>query len=174
MVQKAKWAAARIVFMVAALASTASGNVLAYLLGPLYSWYFFNDLNFIKYRRYFSPMAVCAWRLLTEWLRNPAYRCMFAIPLTSPPVTGPDRSRVRVRAAWTETDGACNGCIQCCVRRACPLLDTDRNRCRSYGSFFWRYFNCGRYPENVEQIRYYECPKWEMSDEPYNPSPLRP
>ncbi len=63
-------------------------------------------------------------------------------------------------------DGGCNGCIQCCTRRSCPLLDTERNLCRSYGSFFWRYFNCGRYPENTAQIRHYDCPKWEMSDQP--------
>ena len=166
MVQKAKWATARIVFMSAAFASAATGNVLGYLLGPLYSWYFFNDLNFLKYRRYFFPMTVCAWRLLTEWTRNPGYRGMFAIPLTSKPMAAPDLSRVRVRAAWPENDGGCNGCIQCCIRRSCPLLDTERNLCKSYGSFFWRYFNCGRYPENITQIRYYECPKWEMTDQP--------
>lgn len=45
------------------------------------------------------------------------------------------------------------------------MLDTERNRCRSYGSFFWRYFNCGRYPENSEQIRFYECNKWEVINE---------
>ena len=166
MVQKAKWATARIVFMSAAFASAATGNVLGYLLGPLYSWYFFNDVNFLKYRRYFSPMTVCAYRLLAEWIRNPGYRGMFAIPLTSQPMAGPDLSRVRVRTAWPENDGGCNGCIQCCVQRSCPLLDTERNLCRSYGSFFWRYFNCGRYPENIRQIRYYECPKWEMTDQP--------
>ena len=172
MMQKVKWATARIVFMLAALASVASVNVLGYLLAPFYTWYFFNEIRFLKYRRYFFPMTVCGWRLLTEWIRNPAYRRMFAIPLTAPPITGPDRSLVRVRAAWTETDGACNGCIQCCTRRACPLLDTDQNRCMSYGSFFWRYFNCGRYPENAEQIRYYACPKWEMSDEKRPPPPF--
>jgi len=36
-----------------------------------------------------------------------------------------------------------------------------QNQCKSYGSFFWRYFNCGRYPENTKQIHYYECKKWE-------------
>lgn len=174
MVRKAKWATARIVFMLAAFASVASVNVLGYLLAPLYTWYFFNDLKFMKYRRYFFPMAVCAWRLLAEWIRNPAYRGMFALPLTAPPATGPDLSLVRVRAAWAKTDGACNGCIQCCTRRACPLLDTDQNRCRSYGSFFWRYFNCGRYPENAEQIRYYDCQKWEMSDKQHGSPPLLP
>jgi hypothetical protein len=162
MVQKAKWATARMVFIIAAFGSIASVNVLGYLLGPLYSWYFFNDLNFFKYHRYFFSMTRCGWKMLNELIRNPSYRGMFAIPLTARPMIGPDLSRVRVRADWPENDGCCNGCIQCCVRRSCPLLDTERNQCKSYGSFFWRYFNCGRYPENVGQIRYYECPKWEI------------
>ncbi|MHB8769931.1 MAG: hypothetical protein ACYC7J_02955 [Syntrophales bacterium] len=161
--QKAKWATARIVFMVAAGSSIATGNVLGYLLGPLYSWYFFNDLNFFKYHRFFFSMTVCGWRMLNELLRNPGYRHMFAIPLTAPPKQGPDLSLVRVRTDWRESDGGCNGCVQCCIRRSCPLLDSERNLCRSYGSFFWRYFNCGRYPENVAQIRHYDCPKWEMN-----------
>jgi hypothetical protein len=159
--QKAQWAAARIVFIITALAGTASGTVLGYLLGPLYTWYFFNDFKFLRYRRLFFPLTVCGWRLLTEWIRNPAYRSMFTIPLTAPPMTGPDRSRVRIRASWPENDGACNGCTRCCTLRSCPMLDVKRNRCISYGSFFWRYFNCGRYPENAEQISFYECRKWE-------------
>ena len=31
-----------------------------------------------------------------------------------------------------------------------------------YDSFYWRYFNCGRYPANQEEIDWYECPKWIM------------
>ena len=163
MIQKAKWATARILFMTAAFGSIATGNILGYLLGPLYSWYFFKDFNFLKYHRYFFSMTLCGWRLLAEWSRSPGYRIMFAIPLTAPPESAPDLSLVRVRSDWHESHGGCNGCVQCCTRRACPLLDPERNLCRSYGSFFWRYFNCGRYPENAAQIRHYDCPKWEMN-----------
>jgi len=34
----------------------------------------------------------------------------------------------------------------------------------SYDSFYWRYFNCGRYPAAQNQIDYYECPKWIMKE----------
>lgn len=166
MMEKAKWAAARIIFLVMALAGTATGSAAAYLLGPVYSWYLFDDVRFLKHHRLFFPIAVAFWKLVFEWVRNPEYHRMFAIPLTAPPMMGPDLSLVRVRAAWSETDGACNGCVQCCIRRSCPMLDTERNRCLSYGSFFWRYFNCGRYPESGEQIRYYDCPKWEVRGRP--------
>ena len=163
--QKVKWATARVVFIMAVLVATASGNVLAYLFGPIYSWYFFKDLKFFKYHRYYYPLTICGWRLLAEWIRNPDYRNMFAIPLAAPPLIAPDRSRVRVRDTWHETNSACEGCSQCCTRRSCPLLDVERNRCKGYGSFFWRYFNCGRYPENAAQIRFYECQKWEAVKE---------
>jgi hypothetical protein len=32
----------------------------------------------------------------------------------------------------------------------------------SYNSFYWRYFNCGRYPTSQQEIDLYECPKWIM------------
>jgi len=164
MMQRAKWATARIVFLIMAFAGTASGGVLAYLLGPVYSWYFFNDTNFLKYRRLFLPLAVSHLKLIIDGLLNPDYRRMFTIPLTTPPLTSPDLSRVQIRTTWPEGACGCNGCTQCCIERSCPLLDPEQNRCKSYGSFFWLYFNCGRYPENVQQIRYYECPKWEVID----------
>ncbi len=148
--------------MIAVLAGALSGNLLTYAGGPLYSWYFFDDLRFWKYRSYFSPVLASAWSMAGEWLRTPAYRRMLDIPLTAPPRTSPDPSLVRVSAGWQGHDGSCGGCARCCVRRGCPLLDTEKNRCRSYGSFFWRYFNCGRYPERDDQICYYDCEKWEI------------
>jgi hypothetical protein len=160
--RKVQWAAARIVFLIMALAGTASGSMVSYLLGPLYSWYLFNDVRFLKHHRLFFPIAVAYWKLVSEWIRNPDYRRMFAIPWTAPPMIGPDLSRVRVRKTWPEDEGGCNGCVQCCIQRSCPMLDAEQNLCRGYSSFFWRYFNCGRYPEKETQIRYYNCPKWEV------------
>lgn len=160
--QKLKWTTARLAFFVAVFGATATGNVLAFVLGPLYSWYFFNDLKCFKYYKYFYSISVSGWKMILSCLRDPAYRKMFAIPLAAPPMMGPNLSQARVRDSWPKDAPACNGCSQCCGRRACPLLDTESNRCRSYGSFFWRYFNCGRYPERRDQIEYYECSKWEI------------
>lgn len=160
--QRVKWATARVLFLIVTLAGTASGGVVSYLLGPLYSWYLFNDPRFLKYHRFTFPLVRAYWKLVFEWLANSDYRRMFAIPWTAPPMIGPDRSLVRISAEWVQSDSACNGCVECCVRRACPMLDRERHLCRSYGSFFWRYFNCGRYPENGEQIRFYECRKWQV------------
>ncbi len=163
---KLKWASARVFFIMMLLATLMTGNLLGFLLGPLYSWYFFKDLNCFKYYHYSWAMIICYWQMIRAWLRDPGYRKMFAIPLTAPPRMAPDLSLARVRADWPKDTGACNGCAQCCTRRACPLLDQETNRCLSYGSFYWRYFNCGRYPERTEQIVYYRCEKWEILDMP--------
>jgi hypothetical protein len=165
MAKRVKWAAARLAFMITAAISMLSGTLSAYILGPLYTWYFFRDLKFWKYRRLFLPVALCGWRLVADWVRDPSFRAMFSLPLTAPPMAGPDLSRVRVRPSWPQSDGACNGCSRCCVMRSCPMLDERSRRCISYGSFFWRYFNCGRYPENGAKIRFYECAKWAMIGE---------
>lgn len=164
MMQRAKWATARIVFLIMVFAGTASGGMLAYLLGPVYSWYFFNDTHFLKHHRLILPLAVSHLKLILEWIRDPDYRRMFTIPLTAPPMTSPDMSRVRIKTTWPHDASTCNGCVECCIKRSCSFLDPEKNQCTCYGSFFWLYFNCGRYPENVEQIRYYECPKWEVID----------
>ncbi len=162
--RKLQWASARVVFVTMALAAVSTGGLLAFILGPLYTWYFFNDIKCFKFYRYFYPIISCGGEMVVAWFREPAYRKMFAIPLTAPPMMAPDLSLARVRADWPKDTGGCNGCAQCCAQRACPLLDPETNRCRSYGSFYWLYFNCGRYPETTDQIKYYRCDKWEIPD----------
>ena len=161
-VQKLQWAIYRLVFMIAAFGGIVSASLLGYILAPLTSWCFFNDFNIFKYHRRFIPLVACFWKMFFEWVRNPEYRRISAISLTAPPLNGPDLSGVRVRMEWPDKDGSCNGCIKCCIIRACPLVDLEHKHCMSYGSFYWRYFNCGRYPETSRQIRYYNCPKWEV------------
>ena len=45
----------------------------------------------------------------------------------------------------------------------CPLLDSEQQRCLGYNSFYWRYFNCGRYPSFAEEVHYYDCRKWTLT-----------
>jgi len=42
------------------------------------------------------------------------------------------------------------------------LLDSRQQGCLGYNSFYWRYFNCGRYPSFEEEISYYGCRKWAL------------
>jgi hypothetical protein len=88
---------------------------------------------------------------------------MFSVPLTSPPRTVPDQSIALLRPDWHHGD-SCGNCSNCCKPggKACPLLDIEQQRCRGYNSFYWRYFNCGRYPSLEEEIHYYDCRKWTL------------
>jgi hypothetical protein len=58
----------------------------------------------------------------------------------------PDPSNAVCRSNWPHGD-SCGDCSNCCKPggHACPLLDKEQRRCRGYDSFYWRYFNCGRY-----------------------------
>ena len=66
--------------------------------------------------------------------------------------------------SWEGDLRSCNGCISCCDQLGCIFLDRKNRQCAVYGSFFWKYFNCGRYHSNQFQIDYYGCPKWKMKE----------
>ncbi len=159
--QRLKWFFARAAFAIFAMTFFVSGGLLAYAFGPIYSWYLFGDLRFWKFWRTVFPVWRTTWQQLGEWLSTPNYRQMLAIPVVSPPRIAPDPGLVRIRSVWISSKDSCSGCVKCCSHRSCALLDAENNQCRSYGSFFWRYFNCGRYPETQKQIQYYNCGKWE-------------
>ena len=40
--------------------------------------------------------------------------------------------------------------------RACPLLSSAQGHCLGFGSFYWRYFNCGRFPSIPEELEFLE------------------
>jgi hypothetical protein len=150
--------------MILNLALIFSAGLTAVFLIPIYSWYYFGTFYHRQYFRKLYPMIGTAARLLITWLRTSEYRSVFSIPLSAPPMLDPDPARVRIRETWPVKDDTCNGCIKCCTRLGCTMMDSEMKRCLCYGSFFWRYFNCGRYPSSARQIRYYQCEKWECID----------
>lgn len=89
---------------------------------------------------------------------------MFSIPLTAPPMKQPDTSIIELAATWDSEEDECRGCSRCCLKIGCGLFDHKKGICMGYDSFYWRYFNCGRYPATQIQINYYECPKWIMKE----------
>ena len=158
---KSYWATARLVFVLLILAGILTGGLIIFAAGPLYSWYFCRDWHFRRYRHLVFPTVFLAFRMFADWIQEPVYRLSFLPSLTAPPRSAPDLSLVQVRPDWADAGSTCNGCVQCCTMRTCPLMDRERNMCMGYDSFYWRYFNCGRYPESQLQIEYYSCPKWE-------------
>ncbi|TXK76409.1 hypothetical protein [Paenibacillus sp. N3.4] len=132
------------------------------MFAPVISRIYFRDYKFWRYTKFYIPMVKNFWRIVYRNITDKKYREMFSVPFISPPMLGPERTVVQVTENWTTGTQDCNTCQRCCTIIDCPLLDKNSGRCKSYDSFFWRYFNCGRYPLNQKQIAYYGCPKWEV------------
>jgi hypothetical protein len=161
MLSKVKWATCRLLFYIAVMLSLLTGGLLCYLLAPLFSYCFLNNLHFIRNHKYIFPLIKTGWNWVFTWISSREYRQVFSVPLTAPPLTTPDLTYVKVSEQWNEGTFDCNQCIRCCIKIDCPLIDRESNGCLSYNSFYWRYFACGRYPRTQYQIDYYNCPKWE-------------
>ncbi len=157
------WALNRIVFFFFAMMGILTAGVFCQILAPLYSWYFFNDLNFTRYYRYLFPVMGSFFHYFHRGSKIPGFFKNFVIPLRAPPAMIPDGKDLRLNPSWTGGPEGCNGCISCCVQLKCPMLDRKSKKCMSFGSFYWRYFNCGRFPVNQFQIDLYQCPKWVFS-----------
>jgi hypothetical protein len=108
-----------------------------------------------------------AWRLLLQGWRMSGLMLkgeggfMLDVPLTAPPRSAPDRRIAELNGAW-EHGSSCGPCSRCCTKIQCPVLDQETGYCSGYDAFFWRYFNCGRFPSKRSEIDYYACPKWVM------------
>jgi len=137
-----------------------TGGLAMLVLAPLYKGAFaprvaYRDLR--PFRLWLNAYRV-AWRTLTD----KKYRAAFPAIMTSPPMSHTDLRWVRVKESWQGEEKNCDVCLAaCCAQVKCPLVGTDK-RCMSYGSLFFEYFYCGRYPETQKQIDYYACPKWEV------------
>lgn len=135
--------------------TTAGGALLA---TPLLTRLLFRDARSWRYWNHLIQLYPLAGRLARRFLTDSAYRQAFPLPWTEPPKQQPDNPDIRLAATWSFAQDTCGSCNRCCSRLACPLLDAGR--CLSYGSFYWQYYNCGRYPQTAKQVAYYRCPKW--------------
>lgn len=157
--RRARWALARLAFH-AYVGFAVVSLVGGFATAPLMTWYFFGDWRFW---RHWSPAlgllphAVRLMRLMRQDRRG----FMFSVPLTSAPRSVPDPATASRDPAWRHGSG-CGGCTNCCRHggHACPLLDREQHLCRGYNSFYWRYFNCGRFPASAPEVDYYDCRKW--------------
>jgi len=138
-----------------------SGGVVLYLLAPLTSYVFYSDLRFWKHLQHFHRIFFSLISYLRHALASPLNEYHVSVQLFSPPMNAPSRSVAKVSAGWPYDVNDCGNCYSCCKKFGCSLLDQDK-KCLSYGSVYWRYFNCGRFPEDQKQLRFYDCPKWEV------------
>jgi hypothetical protein len=161
--QQIRWASARILF-IAYISFAMTSLVGGYLTAPLMSHLFFADWRFWRHWRKGWRLLPHGWGIFWLMLRNQG-QFMFSVPLTSPPQSAPDQLRVRLSPRWSH-GSACGSCQRCCQVEslACPVLDAASGFCSGYNSFYWRYFNCGRYPSRQIEIDFYGCGKWQMQD----------
>ncbi|MCB1859181.1 MAG: hypothetical protein KDI63_12950 [Gammaproteobacteria bacterium] len=161
--ERAKWGVARAGFIALSgfcLTTVVGGLVLA----PVVTWCMFDDWRFWRHLRRGLRLYRHGYRIMGLMIRGEG-RFMLSVPLFSPPYDVPVPGSVELRADW-EHGRSCGSCVRCCQlgsSASCPVLDTEHNRCNGYLSFYWRYFNCGRFPSHQHQIDYYGCPKWKMS-----------
>jgi len=155
--RKARWAGARILFILSTAFGVITGVGL-YLLAPLFSYWFFGTLRFWKYAGMGPRLIAYAYTMAYRYLKG---EFAPAISLTAPPMSKPDLRLVQINPAWQNGD-SCADCGKCCKKIACPLHERSNGYCMGYDAFYWRYFNCGRYPANQKEIDWYECPKWVM------------
>jgi hypothetical protein len=162
---KARWAAARLVF-IAYISFSVVTLVGGFLTAPLMTWYFFGDWRF--WRHWSAGLGLWPHALrLMKLMRSDNRGFMFSVKLTSPPSSSPDPARTALHPHWPHGK-SCGDCSNCCRPggHVCPLLDTTVGLCRGYDSFFWRYFNCGRFPSLRREIDYYDCRKWVLPTVP--------
>jgi len=167
--QRFRWASARLGFYTY-IGFSMLTLVGGFLTAPLMSQLFFGNWRFWRYWRRGKRMLPHGWRLFRRVLRGES-QYMLSVPLTSPPQRKPDQRLVELSPTWRHGT-SCGGCQRCChvMDLRCPVLDTETGFCSGYNSFYWRYFNCGRYPTRPREIEYYDCPKWQMR-ETQSPTP---
>ncbi len=159
---EARWALARLTFITYIGFSVVS-LVGGFLTAPLMTWYFFGDWRFWRHWSAGLGLLPHAWRLLKLMLRDNRV-FMFSVPLTSPPRSTPDPATTTLQSSWPH-GRSCGDCSNCCRPGGyvCPLLDQTLGLCRGHRSFYWRYFNCGRFPSVAPEIDYYDCRKWLLT-----------
>ncbi len=158
-IRKVGWAAARLSFVFCSALSVSS-VVGCYVLSPLFTYWFFGSARFWRYLHMVFPVIRFSYYLTYLWLRG---RSVPSLSWTAPPRSAPDRAAVQISPEWRHGE-SCGDCGKCCGKIHCPFQDREKGQCMSYNSFYWRYFNCGRYPTSQREINLYECPKWIMKE----------
>jgi len=166
------WAGARLAFY-AYIGFSMVTLVGGFLTAPLMTHLFYNDWRFWRHWRRAWRLFPHSWNIAWLMLRREG-EFMLSVPLTSAPRSKPDQGLVELAPGWAHGAG-CGDCQRCChiLWLRCPVLDTASGFCSGYNSFYWRYFNCGRYPSRAVEIEYYGCDKWRMKVVPINKASRR-
>ena len=141
-----------------------TGGISALALAPLYKGAFAPRASYGDFQvlRIWAHVYKVIWRSLSD----KGYNDLYPSKLADPPVFENDSAVMRIRESWRGSADNCDKCLNsCCKQLKCPMLDKDGLRCLSYGSAYFGYLFCGRYPSTQGQVDLYNCPKWEVRSE---------
>ena len=136
-----------------------TGGLALLILAPLYKAAFAPNAAYGDFRffRVWAHIYKVMWRSIS----NKSYRDLYPSKMTDPPMLHNDQDHLRVKESWLGDKGNCDMCENsCCAQISCPMM--VNNRCICYGSLYFGYYFCGRYPNSQSQIDLYKCPKWEV------------
>jgi len=141
-----------------------TGGLALFVLAPLYKAAIAPNAAY----RDFAPFKIWAhmYKIIWRSASQKNYRDLYPLKLYDPPQLYNDLAVMRIRDDWQGSRDNCDDCEdrRCCAQINCPMLDENR-RCLSFGSLYYGYFFCGRYPSNRGQVDLYDCPKWEVRTE---------
>ena len=144
-----------------------TGGLAMLVLAPIYKGAFAPNATYqdFKFFRLWAHIYKIMWRSISN---KHGYRDLYPSKLTDPPMLHNDQRIMRIKKSWNGAQDNCDICHKChkscCAQITCPMLGAN-GRCLSYGSLYFGYFFCGRYPNNQGQVDLYQCPKWEVRPE---------
>ena len=158
-----RWALFRLFNYMIVVVNILTFGCFIYVIRPYTSYFFFGDVRFWKYHSYFRKYYHYSSSYLKSVVLTDSVRNLFHLPLTAPPMDSPDPRMVRLAKEWKYPTDTCGGCSNCCnFITECCFYDSSQNQCLCYGTLFWRFFNCGRFPYSNEQLTYFDCQKFEL------------
>lgn len=138
-----------------------SGGLSLFIFAPLYKGAFAPSTSY----KSFNPLVIWLhiYKIMWRSISNKSYRDLYPQRLTDEPQYS-NACSMRIKESWQGSADNCDMCSSsCCAQIKCPMF--KGKRCLSYGSLYFGYLYCGRYPSNQGQIDLYDCPKWEVSTE---------
>lgn len=111
-------------------------------------------------RNYFGTMAYVGKTLLVH-LKFGSISRVIKYNL----LIGPEEFKKRI----AKRRGACTRCAKCCKQFNCVFLGEDTETkeyyCKVFGTDYWYYGTCGRYPLDQKDIDDHACPGFYFPDE---------
>jgi hypothetical protein len=142
------------------------GTFAGLLLLPLWPFFIAKEAkDWSIARQYFKTMRYCL-KALWDHITYGSFFRMWKYNITH----GPDYVRRRI----SQRRGACTRCAKCCRAFNCIFLGQDKTAgdyyCKVFGTSYWYYGTCGRYPIDEQDIIDHGCPGFSF---PKTPEELR-